>query len=197
MWVNYGAQQFHLPFSANPQIIDGVVGLVFPCLKTLEKNLQKIEQRLSGTNFQFKPINYEPIGAKLTLLDKIFDKYSKNSPKCIEVTCPWGNRFRVHEHDASEEPILKAKIGISYIQIYCPLNSSGKIAHFYQKRYQTPSRWCQSMFSVVCVGMNQYLYFEEKEPLELQPYSGWHLCIYIPLYIYTFPNPLFGTHERK
>ncbi len=67
MWVNAGAQQFHLPTRA-AQRFSGHVGLVVPDLAGLEQRLQSIGERLGGTQF----------------------KWSRESDH-LAATCPWGN----------------------------------------------------------------------------------------------------------
>ena len=76
MWVNIGKSQFHLPIG-KPQIIRGRTGLVVPDLKALSESLKSVRKDLKGTKFNFRSgLGY------------------------IDVTCPWGNKFRCHKSGA-------------------------------------------------------------------------------------------------
>src|SRR6185503_14712891 len=70
MWINAGEQQFHLP-TRKAQIIDGQIGVIVPDLDALESRLQAVADGLKGSKFSVKR----------------FSGY-------IDVTCPWGNRYR-------------------------------------------------------------------------------------------------------
>ena len=70
MWINAGANQFHLP-TGTPQVLRGTTVLAMPDLDGLATRLSGVAGSLAQTRFSFKP------GAD-----------------GIEVTCPWGNRIR-------------------------------------------------------------------------------------------------------
>ncbi|MFT7242692.1 MAG: catechol 2,3-dioxygenase-like lactoylglutathione lyase family enzyme [Candidatus Azotimanducaceae bacterium] len=70
VWINAGAQQFHLP-TGKPQVLRGEVGLAVPDLASLTKRLTKLGPRFSGTKFSVAP-----------------------GKKDLLVTCPWGNKIR-------------------------------------------------------------------------------------------------------
>src|SRR5882762_4052041 len=72
MWVNVGRSQFHLPDGA-PQVLRGHTGIVMSGREALLARLASVAKKLEGTAFSFK--------------------VSKTS---LEVTCPWGNRLRIH-----------------------------------------------------------------------------------------------------
>ena len=74
MWINVGDSQFHLP-TRGTQVLRGCIGLVMPDLKKLVERLKSIRKDLAGTKFGFNA----PKGAKY-----------------VEVTCPWGNKFRCY-----------------------------------------------------------------------------------------------------
>src|SRR5262252_4883382 len=73
MWVNVGMSQFHLPTSEFPNVLRGTMGLVIPDQKALLERLKSVSKHLQDTKFQFSETN-----------------------DGIDVTCPWGNRLRVH-----------------------------------------------------------------------------------------------------
>ncbi|MFT4799708.1 MAG: catechol 2,3-dioxygenase-like lactoylglutathione lyase family enzyme [Candidatus Azotimanducaceae bacterium] len=70
VWVNSGAQQFHLP-TGKPQVLRGEIGLAVPDLTSLANRLNKLAPRFANTKFAVEP--------------------QKNE---LLVTCPWGNRIR-------------------------------------------------------------------------------------------------------
>ena len=75
-WINVGTSQFHLPVGP-AQVLRGVIGLVMPDLDALMARLTSIQPLLQDTWFRFS-----------------------RSGMLVEVTCPWGNRIRVHAPDA-------------------------------------------------------------------------------------------------
>ena len=50
MWINVGAQQFHLPTN-KPQVLRGVVGLVLQHFDALPAQLESVRDELAGTQF--------------------------------------------------------------------------------------------------------------------------------------------------
>ncbi|MGH7276813.1 MAG: VOC family protein, partial [Candidatus Rokuibacteriota bacterium] len=72
MWINIGAQQFHLPTN-KPQVLRGVVGLVVQHFDALPAQLESVRGELAGTQFAWS----------------VEDKH-------IAVTSPWGNRLRCY-----------------------------------------------------------------------------------------------------
>jgi len=75
MWINMGTSQFHLP-TGGPDVLRGVAGVVVPDRKALLDRLAKVKGELNGTKFSYAEKN-----------------------DYVEATCPWGNRFRIHEPD--------------------------------------------------------------------------------------------------
>ncbi|HZR02130.1 MAG TPA: hypothetical protein VFA81_03025 [Burkholderiales bacterium] len=75
MWVNVGRAQFHLPTRA-PTIMSGVIGLVVPDLDAAERRFCAVRGPLASTQFGYL-----------------------RRGDCIEATCPWGNRLRLHAPD--------------------------------------------------------------------------------------------------
>src|SRR5918997_5471728 len=78
MWVNVGSQQFHLP-KGDAQVLRGTIGLVLPDLEQLAARLARLERR-SGE-----------------LLAATAYGCTANVDGSLSVTCPWGNRLRVHQ----------------------------------------------------------------------------------------------------
>ena len=72
MWINLGRSQFHLPTGA-PNQSRGGVGCVVADFDALPERLQAAEKWLAGTKYTHK--------------------VEKNH---ADVTCPWGNRIRLH-----------------------------------------------------------------------------------------------------
>src|SRR5205823_5141753 len=72
MWINLGRSQFHLP-TGNPNHSRGRVGCVVSDFDALPERLTAAEKWLTGTRYTHKA--------------------EKNH---ADVTCPWGNRLRLH-----------------------------------------------------------------------------------------------------
>src|SRR5688500_20076874 len=70
MWVNIGRNQIHLPIK-KAQVMRGHVGLIVTDLEALVQRLGMVKEHLEKTNFRFERRNGH-----------------------VEVTCPWGNKFR-------------------------------------------------------------------------------------------------------
>lgn len=70
VWINAGAQQFHIP-TRKPQVLRGEVGLAVPDLASLANRLAKLGPRLADTKFAVEPGKHD-----------------------LLVTCPWGNKIR-------------------------------------------------------------------------------------------------------
>lgn len=107
MWVNIGGSQLHLP-TGPAQLLRGTIGLVMPDLTALEQRLRAVAVRLEGTSFTFE-----------------------RAGSAVEVTCPWGNRFRCHAPDATR--FGPAPRGMPYLEIEAMPGSAAGIARFYQE----------------------------------------------------------------
>jgi hypothetical protein len=169
MWVNMGRSQMHLPRrDPAPQRLRGIVGMVVPDLDEVEQSLKGVKATLKGTDFSFKRKN---------------DR--------IDATCPWGNKFRVHE-PAPEFGDMQ--IGMPYVELNAPPRSAAKIARFYSEIMganvavtERDGKPCAS----VTTGKAQYLHFIEtraKQP----DYDGHHVAIYIA----DFAGPYGKLMER-
>ncbi len=105
MWVNVGAQQFHLP-TRGPQVIPGHVGIVVPDLEALVGRLRSVQGPLAQTRFAYS----------------VQDGY-------IAATCPWGNQFRCY---APHPRFGDLRLGIPYVEFLTPPGSAAGIARFYE-----------------------------------------------------------------
>src|SRR3954464_1988322 len=77
MWINVGRSQFHLP-SGQPQVLRGHTGLVIQGREALLNRLASVSKKLDGPAFTYREHN-----------------------DYVEATCPWGNRVRCYEPDAT------------------------------------------------------------------------------------------------
>ncbi len=152
-WINVGTCQFHLPVGP-AQVLRGTVGLVMPDLDGLVKRLHAIAPRLKGTRFA-----YERAAAQ------------------VDVTCPWGNRIRIHAPDAMR--FCSMLLGMPYVEIDVASGSAAGIARFYTEVLATPSVVGKDMngtFARVPIGLGESLVFRETERA-LAAYDGHHVQV--------------------
>lgn len=167
MWVNIGRSQFHLPVS-KPQVIRGRTGFVVPDLKALAERLKSVRKDLKGTKFNFRA-----------------------GPGYIDVTCPWGNKFRCHKASAKFGPML---LGMPYVMIDIPSGTAKGIAAFYRDIMETDAQvrpFEKAPAAHVLVGQDQKLIFREKKGA-LPKYDGHHLALYVA----NFSRPHAKMAER-
>jgi hypothetical protein len=154
MWVNIGRSQIHMP-TGEAQRVRGTIGLIVPNLAELCARLQTIAPRLDGTQFRFT-----------------------DRSDFVEVTCPWGNQFRVH---APSEELGGMELGLPYIEFLVPVGNAPGIAKFYSEAIGAHAR-CETrratQMAVVNVGRAQQLIFRETEET-LREYDGHHLQLYL------------------
>jgi len=154
MWVNIGRSQIHLP-TGEAQRLNGTIGVVVPELPALCARLQAVAPRLDGTQFRFT-----------------------DRSDFVEVTCPWGNRFRAH---APSPELGGVEIGMPYVEFLVPVGAAAGIARFYSDVIGARAR-CEttrgSEVAVVLVGRAQQLFFRET-PEKLPEYDGHHLQLYL------------------
>jgi hypothetical protein len=111
---------------------------------------------------------------------------------CIEVLCPWGNKFKLHEPSAEYGSI---QLGLPYVELSAPQGSSQKIARFYDEvmgatvvTSQRNGAPCAS----ITTGSAQFIHFIETD--DPQPdYDGHHVAIYIA----DFAGPYNKLRERN
>jgi hypothetical protein len=154
MWANAGRSQFHLP-TGGPEVLRGVIGLVTPDRQALLARLEKVREPLKDTRFSFEEHN-----------------------DCVEATCPWGNRIRVHEPDRKRfGPI---QLGMPYVEFAVPKGTAKGIARFYREIMGAPAevRDDDGVAAHAHVGHRQELIYRETKA-KLAPYDGHHLAIYV------------------
>ncbi|MFP6807177.1 MAG: hypothetical protein VB957_08350 [Pseudomonadales bacterium] len=149
VWINVGAQQFHLP-TAKPQVLRGRTGVVVPSLTELESRLQRVAKRLADTKFNFK--------------------VNKSN---IDVTCPWGNKIRCH----APGKFGHMKLGIPYIEFSVARNTAQGIARFYKQVFQVAAVAANGICEAQ-IGQGQVLRFKESSRAE-KDYDGHHIAIYV------------------
>lgn len=153
MWVNVGEQQFHLP-RGKPQQFRGHIGLCIKDLGGLTTRLHKACKTLSGTRYAFK----------------VHKRY-------VEVTCPWGNQFRVFEADDSGGTTP----GIPYVELLVPSGCASGIGEFYEQCLRTPCRMSKGKDGPaveVCAGPAQRIVYRETRQ-DIPQYDGHHIAIYV------------------
>ena len=167
MWINVGRSQFHLPVG-EPQVLRGCVGLVMPDLDALVQRLEAVREALDGSLFGFTARDGH-----------------------VEVTCPWGNRFRCHGPDKRFAPVT---LGMPYLELDVPAGAADGIARFYGEIFgaaATVGEADAAPAARVSVGYRQELVFRETDDPP-QAYDGHHIQIYVA----DFSGPHAGLAER-
>ena len=153
MWINAGAQQFHLPKST-AQKWRGHIGVVVPDLDDLKRRLGAVAQLLEGTEFDWA-----------------------EQDDHIAVTCPWGNAIRAYAPDAFPGTYL----GIAYAQMDVAPGVAEGIADFYQQVFGTSAQVFddnEGRRVEVSTGLDQRLIYGETSDA-IPDYDGHHIAIYI------------------
>ena len=153
MWINAGAQQFHLPKST-AQKWRGHIGVVVPDLDDLVRRLGAVSELLAGTQFGWSEKNDH-----------------------IAVTCPWGNAIRAYAPDA----LPGIYLGIAYAQMDVPPGVAEGIAGFYQRVFLAPAEVVddeEGRRVDVSTGVDQRLVYRETAD-EIGDYDGHHIAIYV------------------
>jgi len=166
MWINVGAQQFHLPTN-KPQVLRGVVGLVLQHFDALPAQLESVRDELAGTQFAWS----------------VEDKH-------VAVTSPWGNRLRCY----APGPWGDLTLGMVYVEFPVAAGAADGIARFYRSVMGAPAsvtREAPGVAARVVVGHHQELIFRETEA-PIEPYDGHHIAIYIA----NFSGPHAWLAER-
>lgn len=149
MWANVGISQFHLP-SGGPEVLRGTTGLVLPDRRQLLERLHRAKKELEGTRYGFAEGN-----------------------DGVEVTCPWGNRIRVHEPDA--ERFGRISLGMPYVEFDVAPGTTPGIARFYREILDAPAS-AEGGTARALVANGQYLVFRETD--RPQPaFDGHHIQI--------------------
>ena len=150
MWINCGKSQFHLP-TGPAQVLRGLTGLVIPGREALLERLEMIKDDLAQTSFMFS-----------------------EKKDHVEVVCPWGNRFKVHEPGPKFPGMM---LGMPYMEVNAPKGSSSGIARFYEEILDTPAS-AGKISATVSVGPGQKIIFKETSK-KLADYDGHHVAIYL------------------
>jgi hypothetical protein len=164
IWINVGDQQFHLP-TGKAQVLRGHTGLVVRDLDALEQRLTGVEPQLKGTKFS----------------------WSRKGDR-IDVTCPWGNRYRCHGPGN-----FGITLGIPYVEFTVPKGTAAGIQRFYQHVFDAPTsleNGRQAKAARVEVGASQTLIFRESD--DVAPYDGHHVAVYVA----DFSGPFQYLEER-
>jgi hypothetical protein len=167
MWINVGRSQFHLP-TGEPQVLRGRTGLVTPSLDKLVRRLEAVREPLKDTRFGFTPGN-----------------------DCVDVTSPWGNRFRCH---APEDRFGPFQLAIPYVELDVPKGATEGIARFYREIFDAPAEVEEvdgAPAARVAVGYHQDLVFRETAAPE-PVFDGHHIQVYIG----NFSRPHAKLQER-
>jgi catechol 2,3-dioxygenase-like lactoylglutathione lyase family enzyme len=147
MWANAGVSQFHLP-TGPEQKLRGIVGLVVPDRAQLLHRLHTARRWLEGTQYGFE-----------------------EAADHVDVTCPWGNRIRVHAPDA--ERFGRINLGIPYVAFDVAPGTLPGIVRFYREIVQAPAS-IENNEARVLVANGQYLVFRETDAPQ-PAYDGHHI----------------------
>ena len=154
-WINVGTCQFHLPVGP-AQVVRGLIGLVMADLDALVARLGAVARRLEGTRFGFE---------------------RKESQ--VDVTCPWGNRIRVHAPD--EARFGAVLLGMPYVQVDVARGTAAGIARFYTEvlaaRALTGVQDDGTVVARVAIGFSHNLVFCESDRVQAAAYDGHHVQI--------------------
>lgn len=168
MWINIGRNQMHLP-TGSPQRLRGVIGLVVPDLQQLKTRLQRVQPALAETAFSWA-----------------------ERDAWVEVTCPWGNRFRCH---APAPEFGDAELGMPYVEFDVPVASTERILRFYREILGAAGaveRRDGADTAAIHAGDGQRLYFRETQAA-IPSYDNHHFQIYIS----DFSGPYRRLLERN
>jgi len=152
-WINVGTCQFHLPVGP-AQVLRGVTGLVLPDLDTLLARLASVAPRLQGSKFSFV-----------------------RNGDLVDVTCPWGNRLRVHAPDPAR--FGRMALGMPYVEIDSAPGTAPGIARFYREVLAAPAHSghdASGAFVRIPIGLGESLVFRETART-LPPFDGHHVQI--------------------
>jgi hypothetical protein len=168
MWINIGRSQMHLPTNL-PQRMRGTIGLVVPDLTLLKQRLERVAPALEGTEFSF--------------VDR---------SAFVDVTCPWGNRFRCH---APAAEFGETELAMPYVELDVPSGSAEGVARFYSEVMGATTEIVSragAPTASVSAGRDQHLLFRETAQ-PLPSYDGHHVQIYIA----DFSGPYRRLLERN
>ena len=154
MWINFGNQQFHLP-TRGTHVIPGRIGIVVDDLGLLRARLAQAKKPLAKTKFDWA-----------------------EGKGYVDVTCPWGNRFRCHAPAAAFGDL---STGIPYVEFLVKRGTAAGIGRFYQRVMQAPwslRRAKEGTVARISVGTHQELLFRETDE-RLPTDHPYHVAVYI------------------
>jgi catechol 2,3-dioxygenase-like lactoylglutathione lyase family enzyme len=154
MWVNVGRSQFHL-MTGPAQVLRGITGLVIPDRAFLLKRLASVKGELAGTKFRVEEHEH-----------------------FLAVTCPWGNRLRIHE-PAPEYG--RNKLAMPYVTFDVPVGTARGIADFYRGIFGVKTGVTSledAPAADVSIGRDQKLRFRETDAPP-PPYDNHHIQVYL------------------
>lgn len=149
MWINVGAQQFHLPLGA-PQVFRGRICVVVPDLDDLQRRLDRIGKAMADTRFEFSA-----------------------AEDSVHVRCPWGNELRAF----APGRFARMPLGIPCVEVAIPAGSAAGVAAFYREVMGCPAD-AKDGRADVRVGHNQRLSFVETAS-DIPAYDGHHIAVYL------------------
>jgi hypothetical protein len=144
MWVNAGVTQMHLP-TGPTQCLCGTTVLAMPDLAHLAWRLSRVLPMLTDTQFAFA-----------------------ETEDGVEVTSPWGNRFRCVADAAT-------RLGIIAVEIDVAPGTSDGIARFYREVLGTTATFHAGVAHVPA-GLSTMLMFRETDR-NLPAFDGTHIQI--------------------
>ncbi len=163
-WMNVGTCQFHLPVGP-AQVLRGVTGLVMPDLGALMARLAQVAPLLKGSQFSFA-----------------------RNVAGVAVTCPWGNRIRVHAPDAARFGPMR--LGMPYVEVDAAPGTARGIARFYSEVLASPAHCAsdaEGVFARIPIGFSESLVFRETSRA-LPAYDGHHIQVAVANFS--------GVHQR-
>lgn len=158
MWVNVGAQQFHLP-TTEPMPFPGEIGLVMPHLDAVRERLARVAPKLKGTAFSWK-----------------------DGRSSIAACDPWGRRLRLHE--AGDALPAMMPLALAYVEIWVPPGSAPAIGDFYEQALEVPVQrngGRKAARVAVTLGPHQTMRFVERAGADTQPHNN-HVALYLTRY---------------
>mmetsp|Transcript_5769 Transcript_5769/g.8061 ORF Transcript_5769/g.8061 Transcript_5769/m.8061 type:complete len:344 (+) Transcript_5769:46-1077(+) len=225
MWINAGFQQFHLGQKGKgSQVVQGMcVGLIYPDINMLEIGLKAVENKLKGTKFSWQKCSVDISSAsnKYDVFSSIWNQNSNSAGnfQFLEVTCPWGNKFRIHEGHQGKPHIIRSNapvdqthheqifpfllirgsLGLAYVEFPIPHKTSQHISNFYSKFFGAPTQ-VVGCACYVSVGPFQNLIFKEAaEGFNVED-VGHHISFYVSNFESTFKKlkerNLIFVHEK-
>jgi len=195
MWVNIGYSQIHLPYDRTAQNVNGIIGIEVPNLEFVSTSLKTIEKDAALKNTKFK-WSHGDIGTEVNPKHYL--------PHCINVTCPWGNSFKLYQKNSAKKFPPRGGLGILYIHLSVKKNTSKSIAQFYSEFYSARTHIESETMSRVNLGPNQFLILDEnlfsENGIHNDNYDGWHISFYITqfkdTYIKLHDNSLLMLEHR-